>query len=389
MVKSDFKLNIKLAGPMQECPCPKEVSLDIAGYELAVAVGDKVLAGTLVARSRTPGTGDLHTPVAGTVTEVAGLSEFSLLIEAQGTETVEPRDLLNLAGAELKTALAELGIDTTRLNSAKTLIINAMPPEPGILVNEQLLRDYRAVVAKGLDMAKRVVSASQVVLAGIGVDASAFGTCSVKHLPATYPSGLDPLVIKTITGREDAQGVSILSVLELFALGQVADSGLPFTKTVLTVNGRNYLACIGTPLKDLLNLASITARERDRVILGGPMRGEAAISLDAGITKNSWALLVIPHGTYPPVEDNSCLNCGQCVLICPSRVLPNMISRAAEFGLFERAREYGVDACMECGLCGYHCTGRRPILQYIRLAKKELADADLAARKLEMADAPE
>ena len=41
-----------------------------------------------------------------------------------------------------------------------------------------------------------------------------------------------------------------------------------------------------------------------------------------------------------------------------------------------------MEQCLECGLCGYVCIARRPVLQYIRLAKHKLADAD-AARRLE------
>ena len=88
------------------------------------------------------------------------------------------------------------------------------------------------------------------------------------------------------------------------------------------------------------------------------------------------------------MEDNPCINCGECALHCPARVLPGMISRAAEFSFFDRARGYGLDSCFECGICGYHCPGRRPLLQYIRLAKKELAAKDLSKKNPEKAEAP-
>ena len=46
--------------------------------------------------------------------------------------------------------------------------------------------------------------------------------------------------------------------------------------------------------------------------------------------------------------------------------------------LFSIARKYGLDACFECCLCGYYFVGRRPMLQYIRLAKEELSAMELA-----------
>ena len=79
-------------------------------------------------------------------------------------------------------------------------------------------------------------------------------------------------------------------------------------------------------------------------------------------------------------DATQCINCGACVLICPARLSPSMLSRNAEFALHERCRDEHVDCCLECGLCGYVCIARRPVLQYIRLAKHKLAQADEARR---------
>ena len=84
-------------------------------------------------------------------------------------------------------------------------------------------------------------------------------------------------------------------------------------------------------------------------------------------------IFVIPNEFYPPVKDTNCLNCGECVLHCPARIMPNMIDRCVEFNLFEKTKEYGINACFEFRVCGYYCPARRRLFQYIRSAKKELA----------------
>ena len=38
----------------------------------------------------------------------------------------------------------------------------------------------------------------------------------------------------------------------------------------------------------------------------------------------------------------------------------------------ERARALGVEACMECGVCSYVCPAKRPLVQAMRLAKRQL-----------------
>ena len=91
------------------------------------------------------------------------------------------------------------------------------------------------------------------------------------------------------------------------------------------------------------------------------------------MNKEAYGIIVIPKGTFSPVTDAPCLNCGECVLKCPSRIMPNIISRLSEFGLFEKTIKYGIESCFECGLCTYFCTARRPVLQYILMAKNELA----------------
>lgn len=395
MANSNFTLTAALDGPLLEAQAPACVSLPLTGYTATVQAGEKLLKGSLVARCTTPDAGDLHSPVAGTVREIHGLSETALVIDAEGNQsdpgqTVAPEDLSQAQPPALRSSLAQLGINTTRLPAAKTLIINAMPHEPGISIHTQLLQDHRADVARGLEAAKRLVSPSHTILAGIDVDASALGNCAVKHIRPLYPYSLDSLVAREVTGEEAPENTALVSVLELYLLGRVMETGLPCTETVVTVAGKNVLAGIGTMARDLLTARSVIPQEKDRVVFGGLMRGTAAYTLDQGIEKDTLALQVVPHDHYPPTQDTPCLNCGECVLHCPSRILPGLISRAAEFSFFDRARGYGVDACIECGLCGYYCTGRRPLLQYIRLAKKELAELDtqkaLEENTLEMAD---
>ena len=42
----------------------------------------------------------------------------------------------------------------------------------------------------------------------------------------------------------------------------------------------------------------------------------------------------------------------------------------------ESCRRENIDCCMGCGLCGYVCPARRPVLQYIRLAQAKLQEID-------------
>ena len=53
-------------------------------------------------------------------------------------------------------------------------------------------------------------------------------------------------------------------------------------------------------------------------------------------------------------------------------LMPNYIAQYAGRGDWERAAEYGAEACVECGSCTYNCPGGVEIVQHIRLAKATL-----------------
>jgi electron transport complex protein RnfC len=86
------------------------------------------------------------------------------------------------------------------------------------------------------------------------------------------------------------------------------------------------------------------------------------------------AILVLDAGRAAQVTDYPCINCGECVRACPARMQINLLVRYLEAGRYEDAEElYDLHSCVECGLCSYVCVSKIPILQYITLAKHELA----------------
>jgi electron transport complex protein RnfC len=84
------------------------------------------------------------------------------------------------------------------------------------------------------------------------------------------------------------------------------------------------------------------------------------------------------------VSDYPCINCGECVNICPVKVPVNMLVRFLEAGQYETAEdEYDLFSCIECGLCSYSCVSKIPVFQYITLAKYEIAKIRAAEANVE------
>ncbi|MGE4292815.1 MAG: electron transporter RnfC [Desulfovibrio sp.] len=388
MGRKDFTLTSEAGSALLILAPPAVVRIPLAGCRPVVAPGDLLPAGGIVGEPCAPPAPWVHTPVAGEVLDM--VDGFVTVRTGPTTEPpVAAVDFAALSGAPLLEALARCGIDASALRPARHLIVNATPPEPAITITGRLLHDCRETLAKGLKLAKTLVSPTRVTVAGPNVDALAFGNCEVVRIRPRYPNGLDPLVIKAVTGQEHSEGVTVVGLLQLMDLGRVMETGRPLVNVRLTVQGRNVQAPVGTPLNELLAAVDTTPGNGDRAVLGGPMRGTALCRLDAGLGRDDYGLFVIPRDKHTPIRDAACLNCGECARLCPARIFPGELSMCAEAGLLERARLGHVESCFECGICGYVCPARRPLLQYLQLAKAELRRLDEVARNAAEAAAPQ
>jgi electron transport complex protein RnfC len=136
---------------------------------------------------------------------------------------------------------------------------------------------------------------------------------------------------------------------------------------------------IGTSVRDVIEACNITIKDRDRLILGGPMRGVSTYSPDLPVEPQTDGIVVQDQVYSALLTDCSCVNCGECVRICPVKIPINMLIRYLEARLNEDARDmYDLECCIECGLCSYVCETRIPIFHYIKMGKHELRAMEAA-----------
>ncbi|WP_419788104.1 electron transporter RnfC [Pseudodesulfovibrio sp.] len=376
MTSFSFSLLTGETGPLEKGNRPDYLNIPVPYHTPVLNVGDQVLADTLVARADRENDGDVHSPLAGTIT---GITPYAINIRVEGDDRAPSGEPAPDGGNRLRQWLRGLGADVRALDRATTLIVNAVPPEPGISICEPLLRDYRKTVEIGLEAVKRIVEPTKLFLvAATGNQTSAFANCTVQHVAPVHPNGMPQMVIKAVTGQEALPGTfandtALITVRELFLIGRVMETGRPVTETVMTIGSQNSLVRVGTPASFLVAEAGGSVQPGDRIVLGGLMCGLSARDLAQGIGKKTTGLYLIRPGEGSEPTDNACLGCGECERHCPARIMPGMISRCAEFKQFKRAEQFHIHSCIECGICGYWCTAQRPLLHYIRLAKYELA----------------
>lgn len=98
------------------------------------------------------------------------------------------------------------------------------------------------------------------------------------------------------------------------------------------------------------------------------MMGRTAVRLDAPVTKGTSGLLLLNAPQPKPIL--ACIRCGACVDACPMGLEPYLLSTFGRLRRWDDARANDVADCLECGACSYSCPSNRPLLEYIRIAKK-------------------
>ncbi len=72
----------------------------------------------------------------------------------------------------------------------------------------------------------------------------------------------------------------------------------------------------------------------------------------------------------PDVIPDPCIRCAWCVEACPVRIQPAGLLEAAQRNDHALAIEYGLESCIECGICAYVCPSELPLLKGIRALRK-------------------
>ena len=200
----------------------------------------------------------------------------------------------------------------------------------------------------------------------------------VKALMTKYPQGAERQLIYAVTKRAinstmlpaDA-GCIVDNVETLIGIHNAVIKGKPLMERVVTVSGDavekpgNFMAPFGINHRELVEAAGGLKAEPQKLISGGPMMGFAMVTMDAPVTKTSSSILLFKEDVVAKSLETACINCGRCVEICPSRIIP---SRLADFSKRKDEASFvawnGLE-CVECGSCSYVCPAKRQLKQAI------------------------
>ncbi len=335
------------------------------------------------------------------------------------------RDLIQAVQAAGVVGAGGAGFPTHAKLTARvdTVIANGVECDPLLQCDQRLmerhageiLRGVQAVMAatgatQGIVALKRTYKAAAAALQRALEASGEPGRIKLLLLESRYPAGDEFVLVYEATRRLVPEtglpldvGCIVQNVQTLFNIDR-AVNGAAVTHRLLTVVGAvgrpvTLWAPLGTSIGQVISWAGgiqpprwsgRTAADYS-VVVGGPMMGRLAHSLDEPILKTTSGLLVLPqdHAVIRALSRSqaswvrrgmsTCDQCRDCTALCPRYLLghtlqPHHVMRAVNYGL-DRPADVLTAAvlCCECRLCeAYACPlDLSPMAYYVSI-KAEL-----------------
>ncbi len=409
-------------GTSEEIPTPKKIIVSMqqhigAACEPIVKKGDKVTVGQLIADSQSFMCAPIHSGVSGEVTNIGtiimpnGAEIKTIEIESDGLQTVcsdiEPPVVTNadeLYAAVRKSGLVGLGgagfpvsikLNFSPEKHVDTLVINGAECEPYLTADYREMMEYPEDIIEGTRFVMETLGLKRSIIGIEGNKPAAIKRLDeiikerslgdkmcVLKLGTSYPHGAEKVLIKACTNRAvpvgkipaDA-GCVVLNITSVSFIAKYVRTGMPLVSKRITVDGsaisqpKNVIAPVGTLISDIVEFCGGFKEEPKKVLMGDPMMGTALYTIDYPIIKQNNGLIFMDEKEADDIKPSDCIRCGRCVAACPMLLTPVNIQHFVERRDVQALNDLCVMSCMECGCCGFSCPARRPLVQYLRMAK--------------------
>lgn len=382
-----------------------------------VKKGDRVLRGQKIAEAGGFVSAPIYASVSGTVKVIesrvtpTGSKTDAIVIENDGlyeeVEYPEVKPLNELTKEDILNIIAEAGVVgmggagfPTRVklspkepDKIEYIIANCAECEPYITTDYRRMIEQPEELVEGMKIILRLFDNAKAIFAiednkmdcvkKIQALTKEESRMEVKVLQTKYPQGSERQLIYAATKRAihsamlpaDA-GCIVDNVETIIHIYNAVIKGCPSMDSIVTVSGDgvkspgNFKVHFGTNQRELIEAAGGLVDGSEKVISGGPMMGFAMYTLDVPVTKTTSAILCFKKDEVSKVESSACINCGRCVEVCPSRIVPSRLAALAERGDEEKFVKMNGLECMECGSCSYVCPAKRQLKQAIGTMRK-------------------
>lgn len=420
MVRIEEKKELTEDKPIQKAGLPSKVYIPLiqhTGKECSFVVkrGEEVRVAQMIATSDSGVFSPIHSSVSGKVVDIADWShpvlgrKKAIIVESTGEDRVEitnyrpKKDIEKLGAQEIRRFIFEAGvvglggagfpahIKLAPPKSVDSFILNGCECEPYLTCDFRLMLEKTKEILLGVELVLKCLGARDTYIAIEENKPEAIkafereiqnSKFKIQILKSHYPQGGEKQLIKNILKREVPSGgfpfdvgVVVHNVGTVFSIYEAVYLNKPLYERVVTVTGsclenpKNLLVRIGTPIKDLIEECGFLKEEAAKIIVGGPMMGVSQYTLDIPVIKSTTGVIFFTKEEIEETREEFCIRCGECIVSCPIRIYPNLISLAVENKRWDKASDYGAKDCIECGLCSYICPAKRSLVGVIKKAK--------------------
>lgn len=395
----------------------------------AVVENEVIRKGQLVARSQGNVSAHLHAPCSGHVESIgdwaaahpSGLPTPTMVIHNDYRDVsedvsvpVNPRFLRPEVIAERISHSGIVGLGGATFPSAvkltlgqrkqtPILIINGCECEPYLTCDDRLMQERTAEVMDGIQMLSQALYGPETIIVVEDNKPEALrlmreatkglGNIRAMSVPTRYPMGSEKQLIEYVTGRQVPAGqlsadvgVMVHNVATAHAVSNAVRHGNPLTHRVVTVAGKavkrpgNYEVPIGMLISDLLAYCGLN-EEPARILMGGPMMGQALPHTEIPITKGCNGILAMSRDEVGTRVEHPCIRCGSCVDACPMGLSPLTMAALLKKEKLDDAVGIGLKDCILCGSCSFACPSAIPLVHYFNYGKGEILSRAEQQRK--------
>lgn len=328
---------------------------------------------------------------------------------AEIREAVREAGLVGLGGAGFPTVVKLTPPDDSKIDR---LIINAAECEPYLTSDYRLMLERGDELLAGCELLLRLYPNAQCL---IGIEdnkpeaikvltekAGKYEKISVVPLKAKYPQGGERMLIYALTKRKlnsallpSHKGCVVVNVATAISVFRAVALRQPLTHRVMTITGDgvntpcNLEVPIGVSYERVIAAAGgfVTDDAPEKIITGGPMMGVSLFTMDIPVTKTSASVLALRKDPVALDDPSACIHCGRCISACPERLVPQLLSHAADNEDFDQFEKRGGMECIECGSCAYVCPAKRHMVQSMRYGKRKTGAIIRARKTAEAAEA--
>ena len=300
--------------------------------------------------------------------------------------------VVGMGGAMFPTALKIKG----GIGKVDTLIINGAECEPYLNGDHLTMLNYPEQLLKGIELV-RIAQGVEKAYYGIeknkqdaidllnSLNPAQYGIEIVPE-DVKYPQGGEKIQVKAITNREgkpgglpSCVGCNVVSTRTSYAIYQACYEGKSVIERIVTYGGSalkapvNGLTRVGTPFGHIAEECGGFVKTPRKIVLGGPMMGLCATTLEAPNVKGTAGVLFFTEEEDKHVENPTCIRCGKCLTVCPMNLEPCYMYMYYSKNDWENMEKYHITDCFECGSCSFNCPARMPLTHAFKTAKIKIA----------------